>query len=230
MAEGEIDNLTMEIYLALTRGNHAPGVVKLEIRGNVNLKKSQFIRELREDTFSENKNGDAHEQVEGFLDIVSLFNILGVLHDVVMLCFFPMKLTGAAKRWVDRISPWTVDSCDLLQKSLSKGAARHQKPLSSLKKSATSSKKPSEGAHLDKECPLNEEVKSVDEVKYGDFRCSSSFSNGDKYHVGPPGYYTRIDNRLLFGEKWPSLEELMNKHLEESTGRRDEMEEWMKKL
>nr|GEY83952.1 DNA-binding pseudobarrel domain-containing protein [Tanacetum cinerariifolium] len=86
------------------------------------------------------------------------------------------------------------------------------------------------GAHLDKECPLNEEVKSVDEVKYGDFRCSSSFSNRDKYHVGPHGYYTRIDNRLSFGEKGPSLEELMNKHLEESTGRRDEMEEWMKKL
>ncbi|GKG20147.1 hypothetical protein Tco_0379948, partial [Tanacetum coccineum] len=27
-----------------------------------------------------------------------------------------------------------------------------------------------EGPHLDKECPLNEEVKQVDEVKYGEFR------------------------------------------------------------
>ncbi|GKA80883.1 hypothetical protein Tco_0787575 [Tanacetum coccineum] len=51
MAEGEIDNLTMEQYLALTRGNQAPGVVKPEIGGNVNFKiKSQFIRELRKDT------------------------------------------------------------------------------------------------------------------------------------------------------------------------------------
>ncbi|GKB79245.1 hypothetical protein Tco_0946140 [Tanacetum coccineum] len=33
-----------------------------------------------------------------------------------------------------------------------------------------------------------------------------------------------------FGEKWPSLEELRNKHLEESTRRRAEMEEWVKKL
>ncbi|GKE10042.1 alpha/beta hydrolases superfamily protein [Tanacetum coccineum] len=44
MAEGEIDNITMEQYLALTRGNQAPGMVKPEIIGNVNFKiKSQFM-------------------------------------------------------------------------------------------------------------------------------------------------------------------------------------------
>ncbi|GJQ97702.1 hypothetical protein Tco_0008841 [Tanacetum coccineum] len=81
------------------------------------------------------------------------------------------------------------------------------------------------GADLDKECPLNEEVKSIEEVKYGEFGCSSHFNNGAKYHVGPPGYYTRVDNRPPFIEKRPSLEELMNKHLEESRRRRAEMEE-----
>ncbi|GKB84511.1 zinc knuckle CX2CX4HX4C containing protein [Tanacetum coccineum] len=46
MAEGEIDNLTMEQYLALTRGNQAPGVVKPEIEGNANFEiKSQFIHQ-----------------------------------------------------------------------------------------------------------------------------------------------------------------------------------------
>ncbi|GJY56867.1 hypothetical protein Tco_0455982, partial [Tanacetum coccineum] len=82
------------------------------------------------------------------------------------------------------------------------------------------------GTHLDKECPLNEEVKSAKEVKYEEFGRPSPFDNGAKYRVGPPGYYTRIDNQLPFGEKKPSLEELMNKHLEESTRRRAEMEEW----
>ncbi|GJZ30791.1 retrotransposon protein, putative, ty1-copia subclass [Tanacetum coccineum] len=90
MAEGEIDNLTMEQYLALTRGNQAPGVVKPEIGGNVNFEiKSQFMRELREDTFSGNKNDDAHEHVERVLDIVGLFNIPGVTHDAVMLRVLP---------------------------------------------------------------------------------------------------------------------------------------------
>ncbi|GJS57333.1 reverse transcriptase domain-containing protein [Tanacetum coccineum] len=85
-------------------------------------------------------------------------------------------------------------------------------------------------AHLDKDCPLNEEVKSVEEAKYGEFGRPSPLSNVAKYRVGPPGYYTRIDNRQPFGKKRPSLEELMNKHLEESTRRRVEMEEWVKKL
>ncbi|GJU97987.1 reverse transcriptase domain-containing protein [Tanacetum coccineum] len=86
------------------------------------------------------------------------------------------------------------------------------------------------GAHLDKDCPLNKEVKSVKEAKYGKFRQPSPFNNGAKYHVGPPGYYTRIDNRPPFREKRLSLEELMNKHFEESTYRRAKMEEWVKKL
>ncbi|GJU85896.1 hypothetical protein Tco_1293442 [Tanacetum coccineum] len=99
MAEGKIDNLTMEQYLALTRGNQAPGMVKPEIGSNVNFKiKSQFMRELREDTIFRNKNDDAHEHVERVLDIVSLFNIPRVSQDVVMLRVFPITLTGAAKR------------------------------------------------------------------------------------------------------------------------------------
>ncbi|GJS92661.1 hypothetical protein Tco_0799629 [Tanacetum coccineum] len=136
------------------------------------------------------KNDNAHEHVERVLDFVSLFNILGVSHDAVMLCVFPITLTGAAKRQVDRLPLGTVDAWDLLKKPLSRGL------------------------------PVNEEVKSVKEAKYGEFRRS-----GAKYHVGPLGYFTRIDNRPSFEEKRPSLEELMNKHLEESTRRRAKMEE-----
>nr|GEX33723.1 hypothetical protein [Tanacetum cinerariifolium] len=86
------------------------------------------------------------------------------------------------------------------------------------------------GPHLNKECPLNNEVKSIKEVKYGEFGRSSPFNNRAKYHVGPLGYYICVDNRPPFREKRPNLEELLNKHLEESTRRRDEMEEWVKKL
>ncbi|GJS41699.1 hypothetical protein Tco_0566742 [Tanacetum coccineum] len=118
MGEVGINTLTMEQYLSLTRGNQALGVVKPEIRGNVNFEiKSQFMPELREDTFFGNKNEDTHEHVERVLDIASLFNIPGVTHDVVMLHVFPIKLTGDAKRWVDRLTSGTVDSWDLLKKA-----------------------------------------------------------------------------------------------------------------
>ncbi|GJR76930.1 hypothetical protein Tco_0089295 [Tanacetum coccineum] len=104
MGDADINTFTMEQYLALTRGNQAPGVVKPKIRGNVNFEiNSQFMRELREDTFSGNKNDDAYEHVERILDIVSLFDISGVTHDTVMLHVFSITLTGAAKRWLEEI-------------------------------------------------------------------------------------------------------------------------------
>ncbi|GJX08170.1 hypothetical protein Tco_0196102 [Tanacetum coccineum] len=102
----------MEQYLGLTRGNHAPSI-----------------------------NDDAHEHVERILDIVNLFNIPGVTHDALMLCVFSITLTGAAKRWVDRLPLRTVDSWDLLKRLTSKGTVLRPRLLSSLKRSITSSRK-----------------------------------------------------------------------------------------
>ncbi|GKE39373.1 hypothetical protein Tco_1462778, partial [Tanacetum coccineum] len=59
-----------------------------------------------------------------------------------------------------------------------------------------------EGPHLDKDCPLNEEAKQVEE----------------------------IDNRLPYGERRQVLEELLAKHQEESIRRSTKMEVWIKKL
>ncbi|GKD45642.1 hypothetical protein Tco_1270287 [Tanacetum coccineum] len=89
----------MEQYLALSRENQKPGVLKPEIRGNVNFEiKSQFMRELREDTFFGNKKEDVHDHVDRVLNIVSLFNIPGVSQDAVLLRVFLFTLTGSAKR------------------------------------------------------------------------------------------------------------------------------------
>ncbi|GJZ47409.1 hypothetical protein Tco_0601241 [Tanacetum coccineum] len=83
-----------------------------------------------------------------------------------------------------------------------------------------------EGPHLDKDCPLNEEVKQVEGVRYGDFGPTTPFNgnNGGKFRVGPPGYYTKVDNRPPYGEKRQSLEELLAKHQEESARRSTKME------
>ncbi|GJY09585.1 uncharacterized mitochondrial protein-like protein [Tanacetum coccineum] len=86
MAGVHVNTLTMEQYLALSRENQAPGVVKPEIGGNVNFEiNSQFMRELREDTFYGNKDEDAHDHIDRVLSIIGLFNIPGVSKDAVML-------------------------------------------------------------------------------------------------------------------------------------------------
>ncbi|GJS78563.1 DNA-binding pseudobarrel domain-containing protein [Tanacetum coccineum] len=203
------------------------------------------MRELKVDTFSGNKNDDAHEHVKRILDIFSLFNIPRVTHDVVMLRVFPITLSKAAKRWVDRLTPGKINTWDLLKKELIERylppskIAKQLEDIHNFKQEGDETlyqhgkdEKKCGGAHLDRECPLREEVKSVEEVKYREFGRPFPNNDGNEaiYHVGLPGYYTRVDNRPPFGEKKPSLEELMNKHLEDSTRRRLEMEEWMKKL
>ncbi|GJS85714.1 hypothetical protein Tco_0752255 [Tanacetum coccineum] len=262
MAEGDIDNLTMEQYLALNRGNQAPGIVKPEIGVNVNFEiKSQFMRELLEDTYSKNKNDDAHKHVEQVLDIVSLFNIPGVTHDAIMLHVFLITLTRAAKRWVDRLSSGTVDSWDLLKKAFIQSYYLPSKTAKQLKEISNFKQEGDKTLYQDWErynnllykCPThdinshqktmvdhsqkwhdgsssmniesNSNTKGITAIDANFAEELISTSNGAKYRVGPPGYYTRIDNRLPFGEKWPSLEELLNKHLKESTRRRAEMEE-----
>ncbi|GKA98976.1 hypothetical protein Tco_0826913 [Tanacetum coccineum] len=89
-----------------------------------------------------------------------------------------------------------------------------------------------QGPHPDKDCPLNKEVKQVEEVKYKEFGRTTPFigNNGGKFGVGPPGCYTKIDNRPSYGERRQSLKELLTKHKEESTRRSTKMEVWIKKL
>ncbi|GKB46640.1 hypothetical protein Tco_0897393, partial [Tanacetum coccineum] len=272
MGEVDIDILTMEQYLALTRGNQDLGV-----------------------------NDDTHEHVERVLDNASLFNTLGVTHDTVMLRVLCITLIGAAKRWFDRIPSRIINTWGLLKNAFiqsqqkmnifnkgldtttrqlldsqgpipgmtlaralesiqtladhsqkwydgsrrtssdsSDGIAAITSKLDSLGRDMKKLKENVhaiqvgygifEGAHLDKDCPLNEEVKRVEEVKDGEFGRSfpNNGRNGGRYRVGPPRYYTCMDNRTPFSERKPSLEELMNKHIEELTRRRNENEEWMK--
>ncbi|GJW61759.1 hypothetical protein Tco_0111094 [Tanacetum coccineum] len=86
----DIDILTMEQYMALTRGNQEPGV------------------------------DDAHEHVQKVLEIVNLFSIPSVGHDAIMLRVFPITLTGAAKRWKDRLPTSSIDTWALLKKAFIK--------------------------------------------------------------------------------------------------------------
>ncbi|GJV41948.1 retrovirus-related pol polyprotein from transposon TNT 1-94 [Tanacetum coccineum] len=89
-----------------------------------------------------------------------------------------------------------------------------------------------QGFQLDKDCPLKEDVKGVEEAKFREFRKPFSENGGDgsRYRVRPPGYYTRVDNLPPFGEKKPSLEETINKYFEESNKKQTANEEYMTKF
>ncbi|GKG24510.1 hypothetical protein Tco_0395138 [Tanacetum coccineum] len=78
-----------------------------------------------------------------------------------------------------------------------------------------------EGAHLDKECPLNEDVKIMEEVKYGEFGIPfpNNSRNDDRFNRGASGY-----DQPLLGERRPSLTEIINKDMEEEAKRHAEQD------
>ncbi|GJS24225.1 putative reverse transcriptase domain-containing protein [Tanacetum coccineum] len=199
--------------------------------------------ELREETFSGNKNEDAHDHVDRVLNIVDRLtpgavNTWDLLKKAFIQRYCPPSKTDKRLEDIHNFKQEIDESLyqawerfnDLLYKCPTHNIYSHQKwhdgtlsrslssssnadglvaILSKLDKLGRDMKKLKEnvyaiqvgcqiceGPHLDKECPLNEEVKQVEEAKYGEFGRPAPFNgnNGAKYRVGPPGYYTRTDN------------------------------------
>ncbi|GKA11187.1 hypothetical protein Tco_0690620 [Tanacetum coccineum] len=92
---------TMEQYMSKTHGNSGSGVVRPKINDKTHFElKGQYLKELRENTFSGSELEDANENIKKFIEIIDLFHIPKVTQDQVMLRVFPMSLTGAASRWL----------------------------------------------------------------------------------------------------------------------------------
>ncbi|GJY84486.1 hypothetical protein Tco_0497862 [Tanacetum coccineum] len=97
----EIMAETMEQYMSKTREDYGSNVTRPTINQDTPFKlKGQFLKELRDNTFSGSEQEDADEHIEKVLEIVDLFHILKVTQDQIMLRAFPISLTGAASRWL----------------------------------------------------------------------------------------------------------------------------------
>ncbi|GKA12465.1 putative reverse transcriptase domain-containing protein [Tanacetum coccineum] len=92
---------TMEEYMSKTRSDYGSGVTRPKINDKYHFElKDQFLKELRDNTFSGSNHEDANEHIEKVLEIVDLFHIPNITQDQTMLRSFLMSLTGAASRWL----------------------------------------------------------------------------------------------------------------------------------
>ncbi|GJU12998.1 hypothetical protein Tco_1135394 [Tanacetum coccineum] len=67
---------TMEQYMSKTRTDYGLGVARPKIDNKDQFElKGQFLKELRENTFSGSDNEDANEHIEKVLEIVDLFHV-----------------------------------------------------------------------------------------------------------------------------------------------------------
>nr|GEU77630.1 hypothetical protein [Tanacetum cinerariifolium] len=73
---------TMEQYMRKTRADYGSRVARPKIKDKDNFKlKGQFLKELRDNTFSGSDHEDANEHIEKFLEIVDLFHIPNITID-----------------------------------------------------------------------------------------------------------------------------------------------------
>ncbi|GKD27957.1 hypothetical protein Tco_1234171, partial [Tanacetum coccineum] len=89
---------TMEKYMSKTRTDYGSGVARPKIDNKDQFElKGQFLKELRENTFSSSDNEDANKHIEKVLEIVDLFHVPNITMDQLMLRVFLVCLTGAAR-------------------------------------------------------------------------------------------------------------------------------------
>ncbi|GKD28877.1 hypothetical protein Tco_1239655 [Tanacetum coccineum] len=113
---------TMEQYICKTQADYGSGIArpKIEDKDSFELK-GQFLKELRDNTFSSSDHEDANEHIEKVLEIIDLFHIPNITIDQVMLRAFSMSLTGAASRWLRNKPSGSITTWeDLKTKFLSK--------------------------------------------------------------------------------------------------------------
>ncbi|GJS15396.1 putative ribonuclease H-like domain-containing protein [Tanacetum coccineum] len=108
---------TMEEYMTTTRDGYGPGVVRPKIDDEVSFEiRGQFLKELRNNTFSGSGHEDPNEHIEKVLEFADLFHIPKITIDQVMLRAFPMSLTEVVNRWLRNEPPGSVTDWETLKK------------------------------------------------------------------------------------------------------------------
>ncbi|GKC55661.1 hypothetical protein Tco_1083259 [Tanacetum coccineum] len=104
-----------------TRTDYGSGVARPKIDNKDQFElKGQFLKELRENTFSGSDNEDANEHIEKVLEIVDLFHVPNITVDQLMLRVFPISLTGATSRWLRNEPTSSIKTWEDLKKLLIK--------------------------------------------------------------------------------------------------------------
>ncbi|GJX54795.1 reverse transcriptase domain-containing protein [Tanacetum coccineum] len=119
---GETMAETIEQYMSKIRVDYGSRIARPKIDDKDSFElKGQFLKELRDNTFSGSDHEDANEHIEKVLEIVYLFHIPNITEDQVMLRAFLTSLTGSASRWLRNKPSGSVTTWeDLKTKFLSK--------------------------------------------------------------------------------------------------------------
>ncbi|GJY14118.1 hypothetical protein Tco_0383427 [Tanacetum coccineum] len=196
---------TIEQYMSKTRADYGSGIArpKIDEKDNFELK-GQFLKELRDNTFSGSDHEDENEHIEKVLEIFDLFHIPNITQDQVMLRAFPMSLTGAASHWLRNKPSSSITTWEDLKTKLAaiqaqlNNLGREIKKVNEKLYSAQVGCEQCKGPHYTKYFPLKEEGKTLKEAYYTQF--GEPFQGGG-YRAAVPGFYQRNNANPSYQER-----------------------------
>ncbi|GKA07498.1 retrotransposon protein [Tanacetum coccineum] len=205
--------------------------------GPFHLEQRQFLKELRENTFSGSEHEDANEHIEKVLEIVDLFHI----PEEVILFYnginvstrqildykgaIPTKTAADAKTTIQEMAEYSQKwhngtSSKAKSTETSDGLAAIQAQLNNLGREI---KKVNEkvyaaqvgcelckGPHYTKDCPLKVKGNTLQEAYYTQFR--APYQPGGQYRAAVPGFYQRNNGNSSYPDRRQTLEESLSNY------------------
>ncbi|GJX54524.1 hypothetical protein Tco_0282893 [Tanacetum coccineum] len=199
---------TMEQYMRKTRADYGSGVARSKIEDKDNFEiKGQFLKELRTNIFSGSDHEDVNGHIDKVLEIMDLFHIPNITIEQVMLRAFPM--TRSTK---------TSDGLAAIQAQLN-NLGREIKKVNEKVYATKVGCEQCKGPHYTKDCPLEEEGKTLKEAYYTQF--GAPFQGGG-YRATTPGFYQMNNANPSYQERRQSMEETLSKLIGELAKRHEE--------
>ncbi|GJU48154.1 hypothetical protein Tco_1217709 [Tanacetum coccineum] len=210
----EMGEPTMEEYMTKTREDYGSGIARPKIDEKAHFElEGQFLKELRDNTFSGANNEDANEHIEKVLEIVNLFHIP---EEVILFykgldvstrqildskgAIPSMNATEAKKAiqdMVDYSQKWHNGTFTITRSTdTSDGLASIQAQLNNLGREIKKVDKrvyaaqvgceSCNGPHYTKDCPIKEDGKAFEEAYYTQF--GVPFPQGGRYRAAALGF------------------------------------------
>ncbi|GJR62828.1 nucleobase-ascorbate transporter 12 [Tanacetum coccineum] len=205
---------TMEEYMTKTRDGYGSGITRPKIDNKAHFElKGQFLKELRDNTFSGSDHKDANEHIEKVLEIEVILFYKGLevpTRQIVDSKGVIPTMTAAnarvaiqemaehSQKWYDGMSTRTrgtetSDRLTAIQAQLN-NLGKEIKKLNEKVYAAQVGCELCKGPHYTKDCPLKKEGKTLEEAYYTQF--GVPFQQGGQYRAAALGFYQRNNANL----------------------------------
>ncbi|GJT92249.1 hypothetical protein Tco_1081094 [Tanacetum coccineum] len=223
--------------MSKTQENYGSGVTRPTINQDTPFElKGQFVKELRDNTFSGSEHEDANEHIEKVLEIVDLFHIPKVTQDQIMLQAFPevilfyKGLDVPTRQILDSKgaipSKTAVDAKIAIQEMTEYSQKWHNRTSSRTRSTETSDGLAAIQAQLNN---IGREIKKVNEKVYA-AQFGAPYQPRGQYRAAGPGFYQRNNRNSSYPDRRTSLEESLTKFMAESAKRHEENSNIIKEI